>query len=65
MYNVCMYARVVQRSKALHLSARGVTTDSLVQIRVVSQPAVIRSPIERRQLAQLHLGLAGVGHYCK
>jgi hypothetical protein len=32
-------------SKALHLSARGVTTDTLVQIQAVSQQAVIGSPI--------------------
>ena len=38
-------SRVAQRSKALHLSARAVTTDTLVQIQAVSQPAVIGSHI--------------------
>ena len=31
-------------TKALHLSARGVTTDTLVRIQAVSHPAVIGSP---------------------
>ena len=33
-----MYSVVEQRSKALHLSARGITTDTLVWIQAVSQP---------------------------
>ena len=41
---------VAQGSKALHLSARGVTTDTLVQIQAVSQPAVIGSPIGHRTI---------------
>ena len=57
-------SRVVQRSKALHLSARGVITDTLVRIQVVSQLAVIGigSPIGqgRAQWAQQCPGLAGV-----
>ena len=40
-------SRVAQGSKALHLSARGITTDTLVQIQAVSQPAVTGSPIRR------------------
>ena len=40
-------SRVAQRSKALHLSVRGVTTDTLVRFQAVSQPAVIGSIIGR------------------
>ena len=43
--DACLGSRLAQRSKALHLSARGVTTDTLVQIQAVSQLAVIESPI--------------------
>ena len=42
---VILGSRVVQWSKSLHLSARGVITDTLVQIQAVSQPDVIGSPI--------------------
>ena len=54
-------SRVVQWSKALHLSARSVITDTLVQIQAVSQPAVIGSPIGWPTIVP---GLAGVGFHC-
>ena len=41
---------VAQWSKALHLSARGVTTDTLVRFQAISQPAMIGSPIGRRTI---------------
>ena len=53
---------LVQWSKTLHLSARGVTTDTLVQIQAVSHPAVIGSPIGWRTIGP---ALAGVGRHCK
>ena len=43
-------SRVMQRSKALHLSARGVTTDTLVWIEALSQPAVFGSPTRRHTI---------------
>ena len=53
---------MAQRSKALHLNASGVTTDTLVRVQAVSQPAVIGSSI-----GQLTIGPAssGVGGRCK
>ena len=57
-------SRVVKQSKALHLSARGNTTDTLVRIQAVSQPAVARTPIGRRTIGPassgLGEGLAGI-----
>jgi hypothetical protein len=50
-------SRVAQRSKALHLSARGVTTDILVRFQAVSQPAVIGSPIRRHTIGPASSGL--------
>jgi hypothetical protein len=41
---------VAQWSKALHLSAKGVTTDTLVRIQTVSQLAVIGSLKRRRTI---------------
>ena len=55
-------SRVVQLSKALHLSARGVTTDTLVSIQAVSQPAMIVSLIGR---CTIGLRVSGVGRYYK
>ena len=56
-------SRVAQRSKALQLSARGVTTDTLVRTQAVSQPAVIESPTGRRTIGPASSGLACVGRY--
>ena len=50
-------SRVAQRSKALHLNAKNVTTDTVVRIQAVSQRAVI--------LAQRRPGLSGVARQCK
>ena len=49
-------SRVVHRSKALHLSARGVTTDTLVRVQAVSQLAVVRSPIGRCTIGPVSSG---------
>ena len=42
--------------EALHLSARGFTTETLVRIQAVSQPAVIESPIGRCTIGPVSSG---------
>ena len=44
--------------KELHLGARGVTTDTLVRIQAVAQPAVIGSPIGRRTIGPMLSGFS-------
>ena len=56
-----MRHRVAHRSKALYLSARGVTTDPLVRFRALSQPAMIWSPIGRRTIGPASSGFGRCG----
>ena len=42
--------------KAQRLSARGITTDTLVRIQAVSQPDVIGSPVGRRTIGPASYG---------
>ena len=48
--------RVAQWSKDFYLSARGVSTGTLVRIQAVSQPTVIGSPIGRRTVGPASSG---------